>query len=246
MMKLLKVIMIMAVSILPLSTAAQDVSDLVKLADEYNQLETQINELNALIKQEEDKSFTLRSSWYNTCKSYLQKRQFKTEELDSLINQTIPEIDGQELYEELIYAKRCFDGGEEYQYKDIPAPTRNSVVTPVDSTKNKQKKNSKKTDGDKNKKKDKKKSSSNENNDNPIVDNDADRPKQEDPIVTDSDADRNREDKPAAPVVETTPETTPVEATPKKTNPSKGEKKRKIGEIEDIVKDRKNSDGSIN
>lgn len=237
MKNLTRILMIMVVAILPLSMDAQDVDALVELSNQYSQLKTQINELNGLIKQEEEKSFTLRTSWYNTCKAYLQKRQFKAEELQSLINQTIPEIDGQDLYDELLNAKNCLDSGNEYQYKDIPAPTRNSVVTPTASLNKKPKKNNKK--------------------ENPVVDNDADKedttPKQEEPIVTDPSKDRNGEDKPSAPVVkkdsdkedETVPVTTPVVSDPKKSNPSKVEKKHDIGEMEEgTSKKSKNKDGS--
>lgn len=262
MKNLTRILMIMVVAILPLSMDAQDVEALVELSNQYSQLQTQIKELNGLIKQEEDKSFTLRTSWYNTCKIYLQKRQFKAEELQSLINQTIPEIDGQELYDELLNAKDCLDSGNEYQYKDIPAPTRNSVVTPTASSNNKPKENSKKKDGNKNvdknnKKKDKKTPPSNDKKENPVVDNDADKkdttPKQEEPIVTDPSKDRNGEDKPSAPVVkkdsdkedETAPVTTPVVSDPKKSNPSKVEKKRDKGEMEEgTSKKSKNNDGS--
>ena len=237
MKNLTRILMIMVVAILPLSMDAQDVDALVELSNQYSQLKTQINELNGLIKQEEEKSFTLRTSWYNTCKAYLQKRQFKAEELQSLINQTIPEIDGQELYDELLNAKNSLDSGNEYQYKDIPAPTRNSVVTPTASSNKKPKKNNKK--------------------ENPVVDNDADKedttPKQEEPIVTDPSKDRNGEDKPSAPVVkkdsdkedETAPVTTPVVSDPKKSNPSKVEKKRDKGDMEEgTSKKSKNKDGS--
>lgn len=234
---LTRILMIMVVAILPLSMDAQDVDALVELSNQYSQLKTQINELNGLIKQEEEKSFTLRTSWYNTCKAYLQKRQFKAEELQSLINQTIPKIDGQDLYDELLSAKNCLDNGNEYQYKDIPAPTRNSVVTPTASSNKKPKKNNKK--------------------ENPVVDNDADKedttPKQEEPIVTDPSKDRNGEDKPSAPVVKkdsdkedgTVPVTTPVVSDPKKSNPSKVEKKHDKGEMEEgTSKKSKNKDGS--
>ena len=262
MKNLTRILMIMVVAILPLSTEAQDVSALVKLSNEYSQLETQIKELNGLIKQEEDKSFNLRSSWYNTCKIYLQKRQFKAEELQSLITQTIPEIDGEELYDELLNAKDCLDSGNEYQYKDIPVPNRNSVVTPTASSNNKPKENSKKKDGNKNadknnKKNDKKTPPSNDKKENPVVDNDADKedttPKQEEPIVTDPSKDRNGEDKPSAPVVkkdsdkeeETAPVTTPVVSDPKNSNPSKVVKKRDKGEMEEGTSKRaKNNDGS--
>lgn len=254
--------MIMVVAILPLSIHAQDVDALVELSNQYSQLKAQINELNGLIKQEEDKSFTLRTSWYNTCKIYLQKREFKAEELASLINQTIPEIDGQELYDALLDAKNCLDSGKEYQYKDIPAPTRNSVVTPTASSNNKPKEKNKKNDGKKNadnnnKKNEKKTPPSNDKKENPVVDNDADKkdttPKQEEPIVTDPSKDRNGEDKPSAPVVkkasdkedETAPVTTPVVSDPKKSNPSKVEKKRDKGEMEEgTSKKSKNNDGS--
>lgn len=262
MKNLTRILMIMVVAILPLSMEAQDVSALVKLVNEHSQLETQIKELKGLIKQEEDKSFDLRTSWYNTCKAYLQKRQLKAEELASLKNQTIPEIDGQELYDELLRAMVCLDSGNEYQYKDIPAPTRNSVVTPKASSNNKPKKNSKKKDGnnkaDKNNKKNNKKTPpSNEKKENTVVDNDADKkdttPKQEEPIVTDPSKDRYGEDKPSAPVVkkdsdkedETVPVTTPVVSDPKKSNPSKVEKKRDKGEMEEgTSKKSKNNDGS--
>ena len=259
MKNLTRILMIMVVAILPLSMEAQDFSDLRELLNEHSQLETQINELNSLIKQEEDKSFTLRTSWYNTCKVYLQKRQFKAEELQSLINQTIPEIDGLELYDELLNAKDCLDSGNEYQYKDIPAPNRKSVVTPTASSNKKPKKNNKKNDGNKNvdKKNDKKTPPSNDKKENIVVDNDADKkdttPKQEEPIVTDPSKDRNGEDKPSAPVVkkdsdkedETVPVTTPVVSDPKKSNPSKVEKKRDKGEMEEgKSKKSKNNDGS--
>lgn len=245
MKNLTKIFMIMAVALLPLSIEAQDVSALVKLSKEYSQLETQITELNALIKQEEEKSFSLRSSWYNTCKTYLQKGQFKADELESLINQTIPEIDGQELYDELLYAKECFDKGKEYQYKDIQVPTRDIVVTPVASSESKSKENNTRNDDDKNT--DKK----------PVVDNDAEKmdrtPKQEEPIVTDPSKDRNGEDKPSVPVKEkesdkdekTTPVTTPMESDSKSSNPSKVEKKRNKGDMEEgTSKKSKNNDGS--
>lgn len=256
----------MVVAILPLSMDAQDVSALVKLSNDYSQLETQISELDSLINQEEEKFFALRSYWYKTCRGYLQERQFKAEELQSLINQTIPEIDGQELYDELLYAKDCLDSGNEYQYKEIPAPTRNSVVTPTTSPENKPKENNKKNDGEKkaeknnkknDKKNDKKTPPSNAKKENPVVDNDADKkdktPKQEEPIVTDPSKDRNGEDKPSAPVVkkdsdkedETTPVTTPVVSDPKTSNPSKVEKKRDKGEMEEgTSKKSKNNDGS--
>lgn len=230
----------MVVALQPLTIAAQDVSALV---ESYSQLKTQINELNAFIKQEEEKNFALRLSWYNTCKKYLQESQFKAEELESLINQTILEIDGQELYEALIYAKGCFDGGKEYQYTDIPAPTRNSVVTPVAS--NKPKESDKKSNPP-----------SNENKEKPVADNDADKmdmtPKQEEPIVTDPSKDRNGEDKPAAPVVKndsdkndkTSPVTTPVVPDSKSAKPSKVNTRDK-GEMEEgTSKKSKNSDGS--
>lgn len=245
MKNLTRILMIMVVAILPLSMDAQDVSALVKLSNDYSQLETQIKELNGLIKQEEDKSFTLRTSWYNTCKAYLQKRQFKAEELASLINQTIPEIDGQELYDELLYAKECFDEGKEYQYKDIQVPTRDIVVTPVASSESKSKENNTRNDDDKNT--DKK----------PVVDNDAEKmdrtPKQEETIVTDPSKDRNGEDKPSVPVKEkesdkdekTTPVTTPMESDSKSSNPSKVEKKRNKGDMEEgTSKKSKNNDGS--
>ena len=232
----------MVVALPPLSIAAQDVSALV---ESYSQLKIQINELNALIKQEEEKNFTLRLSWYNTCKTYLQEGQFKAEELESLIYQTIPEIDGQELYEALLYAKECFGGGIEYQYKDIPVPTKNSVVTSVASTKEKPKESDKKSNPP-----------SNDNKEKPIVDNDVDKmdttPKQEEPIVTDPSKDRNGEDKPAAPIVKkdsakddkTSPVTTPVVSDPKTSTPSKV-KTRDKGEMEDgTSKKSKNSDGS--
>lgn len=262
MKNLTRILLIMVVAILPLSMDAQDVDVLVELSNQYSLLKTQINELNGLIKQEEDKSFTLRTSWYNTCKIYLQKRQFKAEELASLINQTIPEIDGQELYDELLHAKDCLDSGNEYQYKDIPAPTRDSVVTPTASSNNKPKENNKNNDGNKNanrnnKKTGKKTPPSNDKKENPVVDNDADKkdttPKQEEPIVTDPSKDRNGEDKPSAPVVkkvsdkedETDPVTTPVVSEPKKSNPSKVEKKRDKGEMEEgTSKKSKNNDGS--
>lgn len=259
MKNLTRILMIMVVAILPLSMDAQDVDALV---NQYNQLKTQINELNGLIKQEEEKSFTLRTSWYNTCKAYLQKRQLKAEELALLKNQTIPEIDGQDLYDELSRAMVCLDSGNEYQYNDIPAPTRNSVVTPTASSNNKPKENSKKNDGNKNanrnnKKTGKKTPPSDDKKENPIVDNDADKkdttPKQEEPVVTDPSKDRNGEDKPSAPVVkkdsdkegETVPVTTPVVSDPKKSNPSKVEKKRDKGEMEEgTSKKSKNNDGS--
>lgn len=243
MKNLKKILMIVAFAILPLSIEAQDVSALVKLSKEYSQLETQITELNALIKQEEEKSYTLRFSWYNTCKTYLQKGQFKAEELESLINQTIPDIDGQGLYDELLYAKECFDEGKEYQYEDIPVPTRDIVGAPVASSENKPKENNKRNGDDKNTK--------------PVVDNDAEKKdktsKQEEPIVTDPSKDRNGEDKPSVPVKEkvsdkdekTTPVTTPIESDPKSSNPSKGEKKRNKGEMEEgTSKKSKNNDGS--
>lgn len=248
MKNLTRILMIMVVATLPLSMEAQDVSALVKLVNEHSQLETQIKELKALIKQEEDKSFDLRTSWYNTCKVYLQKRQLKAEELASLINQTIPEIDGQELYDELLNAKDCLDSGNEYQYKDIPAPTRNSVVTPTASSNKKPKKNNKKNDGNKITDKNNKK---NDKKENPVVDNDADKkdttPKQEEPIVTDPSKDRNGEDKPSAPVVkkdsDKEDETVPVVSDPKKSNPSKVEKKRDKGEMEEgTSKKSKNND----
>ena len=257
MKNLTRILMIMVVAILPLSMEAQDFSALRELLDEHSQLETQINELNGLIKQEEDKSFTLRTSWYNTCKVYLQKRQFKAEELQSLINQTIPEIDGQELYDELLNAKDCLDSGKEYQYKDIPAPTRNSVVTPTASSNQKPKKNNKKDDGNKNtdKKNDKKTPPSDDKNENPVVDNDADMDttlKQVEPIVTDPSNDRNGEDQPSAPDVkkdsdkkdETAPVTTPVVSDPKNSNPSKVGKKRNNGEMEEGTIKKKYNDGS--
>ena len=253
----------MVVSSLPLSMVAQDnLEELEATFNEYKRLQQREQELNNLIKIEEENSYNLRLAWFNTCKSYLQKKQFKAEELQSLINQTIPEIDGQELYDELLNAKDCLDSGNEYQYKDIPAPTRNSVVTPKASSNNKPKKNRKKKDGnnkaDKNNKKNNKKTPpSNEKKENPVVDNDADKkdktPKQEEPIVTDPSKDRNGEDKPSAPVVkkdsdkedETAPVTTPVVSDTKKSNPSKVEKKRDIGEMEEgTSKKSKNNDGS--
>lgn len=253
MKNLTRILMIMVVTILPLSMDAQDVDALVDLSNQYSQLKTQINELNGLIEQEEDKYFTLRTSWYNTCIIYLQKRQFKAEELASLINQTIPEIDGQKLYDELVNAKDCLDSGNEYQYKEIPAPNRNSVVTPTASSNNKPKENSKKNDGNKNANRNNKKTGQK----NPVVDNDADKkdttPKQEEPIVTDPSKDRYGEDKPSAPVVkkdsdkedETAPVTTPVVSDPKKSIPSKVEKKRDKGEMEEGTnKKSKNNDGS--
>lgn len=252
----------MVVSSLPLSMVAQDNLDEFEATyNEYKRLKQREQELNNLIKIEEENSYNLRLTWFNTCKSYLQKKQFKAEELQSLITQTIPEIDGEELYDELKRAKDCFDSGNEYQYKDIPAPTRNSVVTPTASSDNKPKKNSKKNDGNKNadnnKKDGRKTPSSNDKKENPVVDNDADKkdttPKQEKPIVTDPSKDRNGEDKPSAPVVkkdsdkedETVPVTTPVVSDPKKSNPSKVEKKRDKGEMEEgTSKKSKNNDGS--
>lgn len=263
MKNLTKILMITVVTILPLSMVAQDnLKEFEATYNEYKRLKQREQELNNLIKIEEENSYNLRLRWYNTCKSYLQKKQFKAEELQSLITQTIPEIDGEELYDELKRAKDCFDGGNEYQYKDIPAPTMNSVVTPKASSNNKPKKNSKKKDGNNkadknNKKNDKKTPPSNEKKENPVVDNDADKkdttPKQEEPIVTDPSKDRNGEDKPSAPVVkkdsdkedETSPVTTPVVSDPKKSNPSKVEKKRDKGEMEEgTSKKLKNNDGS--
>lgn len=262
MRNLTRILMIVVGAILSLSMGAQDVDALVKLSNQYSQLKTQVNELNGLINQEEDKSFALRISWFNTCKAYLQKKQFKAEELASLINQTIPEIDGQELYDELLRAKSCFDGGEEYQYEDIPAPTRNSVVAPTSSAANKTKENNKKNDGDRKTSRDRNKNDrkdppSNDKKEKPVVDNDADKrektPKREEPIVTDPRKDRNGEDKPSAPVVkrasdkkdETTPVTTPVASDSENFNPSKVEKKRDKGEMEEgTSKKSKNNDGT--
>ena len=140
----------MVVSTLPLSMVAQDNFDeLDAIYNEYSRLKKRAKELNDSIKIGEEISYNLRFTWYYTCKSYLQKQQFKAEELQSLIAQTFPEIDGNELYDELMRAKECFDGGNEYQYKDIPEPTRNSVVTPMVSSDNKPKKNSKKKVGNK-------------------------------------------------------------------------------------------------
>lgn len=263
MKNLTRILMIMVVAILPLPMVGQDnLEEFEATYNEYKRLKQREQELNNLIKIEEETSYKLRLTWFNTCKSYLQKKQFKAEELQSLITQTIPEIDGEELYDELKRAKDCFDGGNEYQYKDIPAPTRNSVVTPMVSSDNKPKGNSKKKDGNKkvdknNKKSEKKTPPSNEKKENPVVDNDADKkdttPKQEEPIVTDPSKDRNGEDKPSAPVVkkdsdkedETAPVTTPVVSDPPKSNPSKVEKKRDKGEMEEgTSKESKNKDGS--
>lgn len=132
-MKRIKSILILLAALLSFPVAAQD-KDGFENVERYNQLNAQIEELNVLIGQEEDASYTLRLSWYNTCKAYLQKGQFRAEELLLLINQTIPGIDGQALYDALLKAKACFDSGIAYQCVDIPAPTRNSSVHPVASS----------------------------------------------------------------------------------------------------------------
>lgn len=255
---LVKKIMIMAVVMLPLSMEAQDVSALVNLSNKYQELGTEIEELNTFIKQEEEKSYTLRLSWYNTCKAYLQKGQFKADELDLLIDKTIPGIDGNSLYNELLQAKKCLNTGKKYRYQDIPAPTRNTVVTASSESKSKGNNNKKEGDKSSNKKK-KKKPSSNDSKEEPVVDNGADRkdkttPKQEEPIVTDPNKDRNGEDKPSAPIVKTesdkddktTPVTTPVVSDSRSSNPLKEEQKKPDkGEMEEgTSKKTKNSDGS--
>lgn len=203
--------MIMIAVMLPLSSVAQDISSLAKLTNEYKQLLTQIKELNNSIMQEEEKAYALRLSWYNTCKEYLQKGELRAEELESLINQTVPEIDGQDLFEELLRAKQCLNSGKEYWYKEIPAPTWDYEVDPVAPS------------------------------------------SQDEPILTDPSEDRPGETKPGAPVVnkdtdnddETNPVITPVMPDPRTVNPSKVEKRRDKGEMEEgTSKKPKNNDGS--
>lgn len=255
MKNLTKILLIMVFAILPLSMTAQDVSDLVKLSKEYSQLETQRNNLKALIKQEEDKSYALRQSWYNTCKTYLQNGQVKAEELDLLISQTFPEIDGKEFYEELLKAKECLATGKEYQYQDIPVPTGDTDEPIATSSESKPKgKNGKKDGGKKSKKSYKKSSLSNENKEKHDVGDGEDKietpPEQDEHIVTDPSKERYGKDKPSAPIKKEksdkdenpAPVTTPVESDSKQT---KAGKKYERDEMEESTsKKSKNSDGS--
>lgn len=224
---------IMAVLWLPLSMAAQDVPP---LKQENDALMSDIDKLEALILKEKEKCDSLRSSWYNTCVGYLKKGEFKADELNLLIKQTIPEIDGQELLNELIRAQKCYDEGKPYQFQGgFQLPLIDTVVDHAASSTEKQQKGKRGNDAVKryNRNYKKYKSSAKEE---PSDDNDDDMtevpPRQEVPVKDD----------------DTTPVSTPVVSDARSAKPikSKEEKTGDKGEMEEgRSKKTKNSDGSI-
>lgn len=204
-------LLILMASMLPLTMSAQD--DMIETIKECRQLEGRIHELDSMIRQERVTLSILRSDWYNTCTEYLKKNQFDSGELDYLISHTVPEVDGDRLYEELKKAQKCFEKQQVYTYTTVPRPADyvdpNDEALPLPSD---------------------------NREDDPAVGDDT-----REPLVDpDPVADGNGDDK-AAPIdkkypdkgkADVTPVTNPVSTGPKTGEASKSEKKPDRGEME--------------
>lgn len=81
-----------------------------------------IVDLDKSISESKQELYSLKMNWYNICVRYLQKdpNSFKKEDLESLINQTVEDIDGKELIDELSKALKEM---KNYHYSPIPKPT---------------------------------------------------------------------------------------------------------------------------
>lgn len=142
----------MVAVLLPWSAIAQDDSgqgdkfkEGLRLAGEYNNLQSEVSALTDSLESVKDRLYYNRKSWYSTCTDYLRKGELKEEELQSLIEQTIAEIDGDSLKNELLRAQKCIIQGYTYYYADVPAPSRdllNVNPMPVDATSKRENKNS--------------------------------------------------------------------------------------------------------
>jgi len=92
--------------------------------DRISSLYKEIDEVKGFIAKEKEKLYNLKLSWYHTCVGYLSEGNLKPEELDKLISETRIEIDGEDLYNELVRAKNCVDGDEPYKFKNVAPPTK--------------------------------------------------------------------------------------------------------------------------
>lgn len=110
-----------------------------------------IVDLDKSISESKQELYSLKMNWYNICVRYLQKdpNSFKKEDLESLINQTVEDIDGKELIDELSKALKEM---KNYHYSPVPTPTlfaesqsqKNGKKTP--SSNSQQKKGNKETE----------------------------------------------------------------------------------------------------
>lgn len=86
---------------------------LVNEADGIEKIEQEISSL-------EETCDSLRTSWSQTCKEYLDSPKTKyIEDLDYLIENTDPAFDGQELYDRLVTAR---NNAVEYRHKNQDSP----------------------------------------------------------------------------------------------------------------------------
>lgn len=227
--------------------------------DRISSLYKEIDEVKGFIAKEKEKLYNLKLSWYHTCVGYLSEGNFKPEELEKLISETRIEIDGEDLYNELVRAKNCVDGDEPYKFKNVAPPTKDDFkfnkgakekkkkVMPIDDSSKKSEKNDPevKTPEQKDKKDSKPPVVEPKNPTTPVT-----TPEVKDkPIESDPKKDKPGDEK----VIVETPvknDNPPVEPeAPKKSEPAapvkKTPKKADKGEMEEgMSKKAKNNDGS--
>lgn len=107
------------------------------LQQQYDEVTRLYNEVQELVTERNEFLYNLKLKWFNTCVEYLKEGNLRAEEIDQLIDETRPEIDGEGLYNELIRAKNCLADDESYTYQLVASPIKDSLDLNQDSKGNK-------------------------------------------------------------------------------------------------------------
>lgn len=111
------------------------------LFKEYEKNKSEKDALLLEIKTLESDSVKYCENWKNICIPYLKENKLRLEELESLIGQTYPDVDGENLLRELKRAKECLESSRQYKYgveesssdrdSQNVNPGKDAVVVPV-------------------------------------------------------------------------------------------------------------------
>lgn len=125
-----------------------------ELLNQYNSLTEEMRALKGDIFFANNQLYDKKKEWYNVCVKYLMSGKLSTDELENLLKDTYPEIDGEDLYNEIKRALDCIAENKPYIYRDVPEPT-NELKSIKSGKKDKDTKDKKKEKTEKDKKKEK-------------------------------------------------------------------------------------------
>lgn len=123
-----RVLFIISVTFITFTLYAQEGNEysserLSELLTQYNSMKKEIEGLKGDIFSVNNQLYDKKKEWYNVCVKYLMSGQFSKDELESLLKNTYPDIDGEDLYNEINRALSCINENKPYIYRTVPEPT---------------------------------------------------------------------------------------------------------------------------